>query len=307
MSQSTAYPITPMASGALVDATANPDPMALDVATVVDAFHQHGAVLIDGLALEREAFPTFTERFVDTFIEYVGGADNDRGSALKGSNTVLQVTGGNTAKSAIPAHGEMFYTEPRPHTLFFACMRPADENGQTTIIDGIAVWNDLPADVQALFETQKLVYRRIYDTATWQQVYKTDSLDHVRSLCAETGVQLTEHEDGSIETVHSCHAYYDHAQGRAFVNSILTWAGREYLMGKDDSKVRFEDGSELSKDMLWAINDVCEKHTVNIPWKPGNVAMIDNFRVMHGRRAYEDTGRDIIMRMSRAQVAQPAG
>lgn len=307
MTQTQDYPVTPLASGALIDASATPDPQAMDVNSVMRVFHDHGAVLIDGLDLSREAFPGFTERFLDEFIEYVGGADNERGSALKGSNTVLQVTGGNTAKSAIPPHGEMFYTEPRPNTLIFACMRPADDNGQTTIIDGIAVWNDLPDDVKALFEAQKLVYRRLYTDATWQQVYKTDSIDRVRDLCARTGVQLTEHDDGSIETVHVCHAYHDHPRGRAFVNSILTWAGREYLLGKDDSKVRFEDGSELAKDMLWAINDICEKHTVNIPWEPGNVALIDNFRVMHGRRAYEDTGRDIIMRMSLSKIPQPAG
>jgi alpha-ketoglutarate-dependent taurine dioxygenase len=28
------------------------------------------------------------------------------------------------------------------------------------------------------------------------------------------------------------------------------------------------------------------------------VAIVDNTRVMHGRRAYEDPGRDIIMRLS---------
>lgn len=303
MTQAETISITPMASGALLDASTCPDPMTLDTAPVIDALKNHGAVLIKGLDLTREGFPTFTERFLDTFIEYVGGADNDRGSALKGSNTVLQVTGGNTAKFAIPMHAEMFYTEPRPKTMFFACMRPADENGETTIADGVAIWNDLPHDVKKLFETKKLVYRRIYNDETWHNVYKTDDLNRVRELCAQTGVALIENENGVIETIHSCHAYYDHPAGRAFVNSILTWAGREYLLGKDDSKLRFEDGSELSKDMLWAINDICEKHTVNIPWQPGNVALVDNYRVMHGRRAYEDTGRDIIMRMSLSEIS----
>ena len=302
MTQAEPLSVTPMATGALLDATSCPDPMAVDTTRVIDALKAHGAVLIQGLELTREGFPAFTERFLDSFIEYVGGADNDRGSALKGSNTVLQVTGGNAARFAIPMHAEMFYTEPRPKTMFFACMRPADENGETTIADGIAIWNDLPEDAKALFETKKLVYRRIYTDETWHNVYKTDDLQRVRDLCAETGVQLIERDDGAIETIHSCHAYHDHPAGRAFVNSILTWAGREYLLGKDDSKLRFEDGSELSRDMLWAINDICEKHTVNIPWQPGTVALVDNYRVMHGRRAYEDTGRDIIMRMSLSDI-----
>lgn len=306
MTDQVSMPITELVSGALLDATGTPDPQGLDAQAVMDAFHKYGAVVIAGTNLEREAFPAFTERFVQSFIEYVGGADNDRGSALKGSTTVLQVTGGNAAKFAIPLHGEMFYTEPRPRTMFFACMRPADENGETTIADGVAIWNALPDDVKKLFEENKLVYRRIYDDDAWHKVYKTDSIDVVRDLCEKTGVELIENEDGTVETIHSCYAYYDHPAGRAFVNSILTWAGREYLLGKSDSKLRFEDGSELGKDMLWAINDICEKFTVNVPWQPGTIALVDNFRVMHGRRAYEDEGRDIIMRMSLAEMPTEA-
>lgn len=302
MTQSDHISITPMASGALLDVNATPDPMKVDKKAITDVLDAYGAVLIKGLDLPREGFARFTERFLDSFIEYVGGADNDRGSALEGSTTVLQVTGGNAAKFAIPLHAEMFYTEPRPSTLFFACMRPADSDGQTTIGDGVAIWRDFPDGIKDIFERQKLVYRRIYTDKAWQQVYKTDSLDVVRALCAKTGVTLIENADGSIETIHTCYAYHDHPKGRAFVNSVLTWAGREYLLGKDDSKLRFEDGSELSKDMLWAINDICETHTVNIPWAPGDVAVIDNYRVMHGRRAYEDTGRDIIMRMSLSKI-----
>lgn len=306
MANSQDISVRPLESGALIDASAVRDPQLLDRKVVVDSFRQYGAVVIAGLNLTREGFPGFTERFVDEFIEYRGGADNDRGSALKGSNTVLTVTGGNTDKYAVPLHGEMFYTEPRPNTLFFACMRPADENGETTIADGIAIWKALPDDVRELFETKKLIYRRIYTDTTWQNVYKTDKIEDVRTLCAETGVELIENDDASIETIHTCAAYYDHPAGRAFINSILTWAGREYILGKDDSKLRFEDGSELPKDMLWAINDICEKFTVNVPWAPGTIAIIDNFRVMHGRRAYEDCRRDIIMRMSLSKIADEA-
>lgn len=304
--QAAGMPVEPLICGALIDASSVSDPASIDKQTVLDAFAAYGAVVIQNTGLVREKFPEFTEVFLNKFMEYVGGADNDRGSALGNSATVLTVTGGNTAKQAIPLHGEMFYTQPRPSTLFFACMRPADDDGETTICDGVALWNALPDDVRSYFETNKLRYRRIYEDDAWTKVYKTDSLDDVKALCAKTGVELTEHADGSIETVHSCYAYHDHKAGRAFVNSVLTWAAREYISGIQDSKLRLEDGSELPKEMLYKVHEIAEGLTLNVPWKPGTVAIIDNMRVMHGRRAYEDEGRDIIMRLSLDKLPETA-
>lgn len=304
MTVSAQLTVTPLKSGALIDASAVGDPQMLDVAVVLKTFHEYGAVVIEGLDLTRDGFPMFTERFANNFMEYLGGADNDRDSALGNSTTVLTVTGGNTAKQAIPLHGEMFYTQPRPHTLFFSCMRPANENGETTICDGVALWNAMPEAARKLFEDNKLVYRRIYNDDAWHKVYKTDDIEAVAKLCERTGVKLIRNEDGTIETIHTCYGYFDHKAGRSFVNSILTWAAREYLAGIQDSKLRFEDGSELPKEMLYKINEIAETLTVEIPWKPGTVAIVDNMRVMHGRRAYQDEGRDIIMRLSLAELPE---
>ncbi|MHC0053383.1 TauD/TfdA family dioxygenase [Actibacterium sp. D379-3] len=299
-------PVTPLKAGAIIDASAVSDPAEIDVQAVLDAYHTYGAVLIEGADITREGFVAVTERFLDSFMEYVGGADNDRGSALGKSSTVLTVTGGNTEKQAIPLHGEMFYTEPRPQTLFFCCMRPAAENGETTICDGVALWDALPEDARNLFLDKRLVYRRIYTDDAWTKVYKTDDIERVAKLCEETGVTLTRHPDGSIETVHVADAFVDHKAGRSFINSILTWAAREYLAGIKDSQLRFEDGTELPKEMLYKINEIAETLTVNVPWKPGTLAIVDNTRVMHGRRAYEDSNRDIIMRLSLESLPETA-
>lgn len=289
--------VSPLKAGALLDASALRDPERLDTQSVRDAFRAHGAVLIKGCDFGRQAFVDLTERFPIRFMEYVGGANNDRGSAFGQSKTVLTVTGGAVAKQAIPLHGEMFYTRPYPQTLFFCCIRPADADGQTTICDGIALWNALPEDVQKVFLDNKLRYRRVYTDDAWKKVYKTDDLQEVKAICGETGVSFTEHPDGSVETVHVTYAWHDHEAGRAFVNSVLVWAAREYLAGIDDSKVRFEDGSELPKELLYRIHGIAEELTLDIGWEPGMVAIVDNTRVMHGRRAYEDTDRDIIMRL----------
>lgn len=290
--------VTPLKAGALIDATTLRSPEELDLDTIRDAYDTYGAVLIKGAGFGRREFVDLTERFPIAFMEYLGGANNDRGSAFGQSKTVLTVTGGAVEKQAIPLHGEMFYTRPYPRTLFFCCIRPADAAGQTTICDGVSIWNALPEDIRAVLVENKLRYRRIYADDAWKKVYQSDDLAYVRALCEEAGVTFIEHPDGSIETIHVTNAWHDHKAGRAFVNSALVWAAREYLAHIDDSQVRFEDGSEIPKEMLYRIHELAERLTLDIDWEPGMVAIVDNTRVMHGRRAYEDTERDIIMRLS---------
>ena len=297
-SEASGITVTPLKAGAMIDFADARAVADIDTKTVIDAYNAHGAVLIRGLDVDRADFVAFTEQYSKNFMEYVGGANNERDSAYNGSNTVLTVTGGAVAKLAIPLHGEMFYTQPRPQALFFCCIHPADENGETTICDGVSLWAALPEAARTLFTERNLRYRRIYTDESWKSVYKVDNLEAVKAICAKMNVELSVNSDGSIETVHICHAYNDHPSGRAFINSVLVWAAREYIAGIEDSKVRFEDGSELPKSMLMDINAIAETLTVNISWEPGMLAVVDNMRVMHGRRAYEDTGRDIIMRLS---------
>lgn len=294
----TPLPAAPLKAGVLIDATALGDPAQLDRGAILAELARYGAVVVKGLGLDKAGFVAFTERYVPSFMEYVGGANNDRGSAMTGSNTVLTVTGGNTLGQAIPLHGEMFYTTYRPATLFFCCQRPADADGETTICDGVAIWNALPDEIRTLFETKKIRYRRVYNDDAWQKVYKTDDLSEVRKLCEETGVEFVDHSDGTFDTVHIDTAWSDTSAGRSFINSMIVWASREFIAKIDDSQVRWEDGSPIDPAILYKIHQISEDLTQNIAWEPGMVAIVDNRRVMHGRRAYEDAGRDIIMRLS---------
>ena len=109
-----AFTVTRLKAGVLIDASAVRDPARLDYDAVLREFHQHGAVLVQGLDVRHQEFVDFTERLASGFMEYVGGANNDRDSAFGKSKTVLTVTGGSAAKYAIPLHGEMFHTQPRP-------------------------------------------------------------------------------------------------------------------------------------------------------------------------------------------------
>ena len=45
------------------------------------------------------------------------------------------------------------------------------------------------------------------------------------------------------------------------------------------------------------LNQIAERITTNINWKKGDILMIDNTRIMHGRRAFTDETREIYIRL----------
>ncbi len=56
-----------------------------------------------------------------------------------------------------------------------------------------------------------------------------------------------------------------------------------------------EDGSEIPDDIMSEVKEVSDRLTININWNDNELCMIDNKRMMHGRRAIlENEKRDIL-------------
>ena len=61
--------------------------------------------------------------------------------------------------------------------------------------------------------------------------------------------------------------------------------------------ISFEDGSEITDDIVSGINKIAERLITEISWQKGDILMVDNTRIMHGRRAFFDNQRDIYLRL----------
>ncbi len=69
----------------------------------------------------------------------------------------------------------------------------------------------------------------------------------------------------------------------SFANSIL---GPSFNYEKPT--ITFADGTALSPQLLAEVEEVTARLTENLDWQDGDAAVIDNTRVMHGRRAVTD-------------------
>ena len=58
----------------------------------------------------------------------------------------------------------------------------------------------------------------------------------------------------------------------------------------DPSKaITLGDGTPLDKDAVLKAADLAEEITFDVPWQNGDVALVDNYLVMHGRRTFSGT------------------
>jgi alpha-ketoglutarate-dependent taurine dioxygenase len=64
--------------------------------------------------------------------------------------------------------------------------------------------------------------------------------------------------------------------------------------------VRFEDGSHLSPDLISDIKTVSARLTYLAAQKTGDFMFVDNTRVLHGRKPFDDPKREVAIRMVRS-------
>jgi alpha-ketoglutarate-dependent taurine dioxygenase len=271
--------------------------LCLDSEEVIEKFNTSSLLLFRGFEVNTADFKNFTELFSTNFVSYVGGAYTRE--MINGDKTLLSVTGGKEA-FPVPLHGEMYYRKHRPDLLWFYCATPALKDGETTVCDGIEIYNKLSDATQKLFQEQRIKYTRTYPTGVWQKIYQTDDLSQVEAVCQDNDMQL-ETTSENITTHYLTSAIQPSRCGKyqVFINNILPVVAQE-ITGRNSSLVRFEDNSKIPESVINEIKDITEQLIHLVAWKTGDILMIDNTRLMHGRRTFADNQRDIYVRLAQA-------
>lgn len=289
-------PVTELLGSMLAPSSENERRCMPDAVEVIPLIKARGALLFRGFDLDKSAFVDYTEKMSPDFIDYSGGSYAR--DAIDGDNTVLSVTG-KRQFFAVPLHGEMFYTKYKPTILWFYCVSPPVKDGETTVCDGVELWNQLSSSTRQMFLDQDIKYIRHYEDGVWQGIYNSSDPEFVAKVCKERNTKFTHHkEDNSISTEYQCSAITTplYTEKNAFVNNILPVIMQE-KNGHTHSLVRFADDSKIPDEAIAEIKEVSDKLTIAIEWQAGDLVMVDNTRLMHGRFAFNDTQRDLNMRM----------
>ncbi len=294
--------------GTRILATDKSNIFAIDQENIRSLFKKSGVLLFRDFDINTDKFEQFTNLFGTEFMHYIGGAQVRKIINKNGDQTISSVnfyTDSDKQQKRtfkLPLHGEMFYTKSRPTLLWFYCVAPPLKDGETTVCDGVQVYQELSEATKNLFKTKRIKYIRHYANGEWQGRFQTDDLSELAKFCQESDLHLKIDKDTqAITTEYVYPAIVKTRWGgqEAFLNSILIVEWQE-AAGKTDSIVRLEDNSRIPDDVLLELQEVTERLTYLISWQRGDILMIDNTRMLHGRRAFSDQQRELYTRMCRS-------
>ncbi len=255
----------------------------------------HGVVLLRNWDFNINSFSEFVESFsVSTSI--------DPAREFFAKN--VQLVDSGTDK--IGLHCENGNTPVLPHLVWFYCAKAALSGSQTTICDGQRVWERLSEPTKSIFLQKRIMYKRSISEDLWTKYIRHHfSNFHSDQVITETilknlfanmnGVDMALDGDRNLLFSYKVPAVNPtrFSPVLSFANSLL---GPSYNYEKP--AISFEDGTMISSHLLEEFQEVSENLTVNVDWQDGDVIIIDNTRMMHGRRKILDKNRKVFTSLS---------
>jgi alpha-ketoglutarate-dependent taurine dioxygenase len=289
-----------------------PGPLAaLDPEEVAALFREHGALLFHDFGASRDQFLAFTETLSRDFSTYQGGFFRDR-QRVGNQDTLLTVTGSQEG-FAIPLHGEMYYTARQPGLLWFFCEKPAEQGGETTLCDGEEIFRRLSDRTRQLFLEKRIRYVRRLPDGVWQEAFGTGDPAEAERLCGEQETSFEiDPATGAVETSRLAWAVVPGRSGQrdTFINNLVSLYMGELSLKRGTAAetikglsgrsfpivVRMEDGSPVPGAVIKELLALNQRHAVAVPWSAGDIVLVDNTRILHGRLAYSGE-RNVYVRL----------
>ncbi|MEO0421380.1 MAG: TauD/TfdA family dioxygenase [Pseudomonadota bacterium] len=277
---------------------------SLDVDAIIEEVKRRGAVMLKDFAFDVPAFERLSDRFACEFVDNLGSGSlrETVNGASDGTiqNVAYRYGQGRQRTFPLPLHADRAYVKSKPQAMFFYCQRPASRGGQTTVADGLSVYECLSDRTRELFDTTRVKYIRHYGADEWPLLYRTADLDQVREYCARNDMTLRANADGSIHTefVTSAVPLTRWQRQPAFCNSVQIGYWQEHTLQRKINYVRLEDDREIPAAVMAEVDEVSAALTVEVPWASGDLVMVDNTRMLHGRRRFDDEQRAVLVRMA---------
>lgn len=267
---------------------------------------QSGAILFRGL-------PLSTANDFDAFIrafEYPNFRYEDSLSNAVRVNRTERVFTANEAPSNITIclHHEMAQTPIYPSRLFFFCEKPADAGGATPLCRSDWLFDRLGSELPQFAcdcEEKGLLYTNVMPAAndptsgmgrSWQSTLRSDSRETAEQRMQELGYSWEWLDDGCLRaTTPRLQAVRELPDGRkTFFNQLIAaFHGWKDSRNDPAKAITFGDGTPLNPADVDRAAQIAEELTFDVPWQAGDVALVDNYVAMHGRRSFE--GKRIVL------------
>lgn len=268
---------------------------------------ESGGILFRGFGLTG---PEDLERFIaavsDGSLEY-----KERSSPRSAVAGNIYTSTDHPPSQSIFLHNENSYQSVWPRKIFFLCTKAAASGGATPIADCRRVMRRIDPAIRDRFVDKGWMVVRNFGSGfglDWPTVFQTEDRGEVEAHCLRAGIECEWRPDGNLRTRARRSAVAEHpVSGEAvwfnhatfFHVTTLEPTLRDTLLdqfAEEDlpANTFYGDGSPIEAEVLDHLREAYRAETVRFPWREGDLLLLDNMLVAHGRDPFEGERRVLV-------------
>lgn len=266
-----------------------------------------GAILFRGFKIDNASkFEQFVRSISAELLEYF----DQHTPRTRVSGQVFTSTD-YPADHNIPFHSENSKNHIWPLKLWFCCLQPALHGGETPLADNRQVLALINPKVKERFIEKKVMYVRNFGDGLgipWQTAFQTADQALVEQYCREARMEWQWKDHKRLRVRHTCQAVSRHPksgemvwfnQAHLFHFTSVGPAASEALLDlfkEEDlpSNSYYGDGTPIEASVLDEIREAFRQSSVSFPWQSGDVLMLENMLIAHGRTPFSGPRKVIV-------------
>ncbi|WP_445634029.1 Carrier domain-containing protein [Nostoc sp. DSM 114161] len=266
---------------------------------IINNLFKYGGILFRGFAInQKEDFEQFVSAVCPQLMPYTESST----PRTKLSEKVYTSTE-FPADQTIALHNESSYANTYPMKIWFCCIEPASEGGETPIADVRKVFQRIHPRIRERFQEKGWMLVRNYGDGfglPWQKVYHTTDKTVMEEYCRNACIEVEWKDNNRLRTRQVRPAIAKHPKTGEMVwfNHIVFWhvsSLQTQFLDKFFSEFTQEDlpyntfygdGSPIEDSIIAEIREAYQQEMIVYPWQKGDILMLDNMLTAHARNPY---------------------
>ena len=211
-------------------------------------------------------------------------------------------------------HHEMAQTPIYPHRIFFFCKSTSEKGGETPLCRSDHLYDAIYRENESLlknFEKYGVIYNSIMSDGdelvsgqgrSWQKTLGVKNKNEAEIKLAQLGYEWTWMQGNNLSvTTCTFEAIKTLKDGsKSFFNQVIAASlGWKKSSENEVSPVRYGNGDEIDLSAIDLIAELANSLTFLRSWEENDILLVDNFRVMHGRKPFSGSkAREVLVSLT---------